>query len=459
MVTLRNLGWEPRTYQVKLDEAIGLSAPGAVTVRLFHPHERILGTQAHGDSVPVTVAPFSVTLLLATTAACAEPGVSGCDAEVVRDVPGKPLVLRLLGLPGTSATATFAPGRRPASTATIDGQPLPGFAAGKPVTVTFPGAPLAQPSHRRLAELAPCAVPADAQALYEATCFAADNDALEARSLRRSGPTLVPQVQAARDAFFGQELFSRRGCWDRLLFDGERDTALVQGGRLPKNVDGLPELRVDLGAPTVAERFSLELAGGTTSGQAEGSPDLLIWTALPTTVNADAVTITPPAGLALRYLRLARGSLHICELTGVQGGKPLPRTAWRASELFESYSRRTATAAWSATVTLGHEAPGSYLCIALEGEHGVDGAWAAARLAGRPLGCPDRAPSFLSNVWEAPVRQAASNLTYYLPVTPDMAGKPLDVVVLTLANGKNNYQPVAWITSREPMVGRTVVVE
>ncbi len=111
VVTLRNLGWEPRTYQVKLDEGIGLSAAGAVTVRLFHPHERILGTQAHGGTVPVTVAPFSVALLLATTVPCAEPGVSGCDAEVVRDVPGKPLVLRLLGLPGTTATATFAPGR------------------------------------------------------------------------------------------------------------------------------------------------------------------------------------------------------------------------------------------------------------------------------------------------------------------------------------------------------------
>ncbi|MBA3938853.1 MAG: NPCBM/NEW2 domain-containing protein, partial [Planctomycetes bacterium] len=60
VVTLRNLGWEPRTYQVALDEAIGLSAPGAVTVRLFHPHERILGTRAHGERVPVTVAPFSV---------------------------------------------------------------------------------------------------------------------------------------------------------------------------------------------------------------------------------------------------------------------------------------------------------------------------------------------------------------------------------------------------------------
>ncbi len=40
-----------------------------------------------------------------------------------------------------------------------------------------------------------------------------------------------------------------------------------------------------------------------------------------------------------------------------------------------------------------------------------------------------------------------------------MEGRPLDLVVLTLANGKNAYKPVAWITSREPMVGRTVVVE
>ena len=59
----------------------------------------------------------------------------------------------------------------------------------------------------------------DAGALYEATIFAADNNALEVRSLHRSGPTDIKEVEAAREAFFTQETFTRRGIWDKNLFD------------------------------------------------------------------------------------------------------------------------------------------------------------------------------------------------------------------------------------------------
>ena len=49
LLTLRNLGWEPITCKVRLDEEIGLSAGTEVELRQYHPTERIIGTFKKGD--------------------------------------------------------------------------------------------------------------------------------------------------------------------------------------------------------------------------------------------------------------------------------------------------------------------------------------------------------------------------------------------------------------------------
>ncbi len=97
--------------------------------------------------------------------------------------------------------------------------------------ITFPGTSLKEKYHRKIGEMISVPVPEDAESLYEATCFAADNNALEVRSLLRSGPTQIPEVQEARDAFFGQELFINRGIWDRNLFDGDLKTSFYPSRR------------------------------------------------------------------------------------------------------------------------------------------------------------------------------------------------------------------------------------
>ncbi len=127
-------------------------------------------------------------------------------------------------MPGTTARITLPEQPRKFIRATLDGQPAAALLAGEAVEVSFAGTKLTGPWHRKLNDLKPCAVPDDAESLYEATCFAADNNALEIRSKFRSGPTAVAQVQAARDAFFHQKLLIERGVWDRYLFDGNPDT-------------------------------------------------------------------------------------------------------------------------------------------------------------------------------------------------------------------------------------------
>ena len=83
----------------------------------------------------------------------------------------------------------------------------------------------------------------------------------------------------------------------------------------------------------------------------------------------------------------------------------------------------------------------------LAGKHGREGAFAALRVDGQWIGAPDRAVSFPTNVWEFRVEPKDSNDTYYIPVTPDMAGRSIDVVVLGLNKDMLDFKPEAWITA------------
>jgi hypothetical protein len=460
IITLRNLGWTPVTYQVHLDAGIGLSQPGDVELWRFHPHERLLGRFHQGETVPVDVAPFRSCLLLASTAGSAELGVSGCDADIISDLPGRPAVLTLLGLPGTTASVTLHPGRLPVTAATLDGVPLPGSPQAA-FTVSFPGQALSKPWHRKLADLTACPVPADAEALFEATSFAADSECLELRSLQRAGRTRFPAVQAARDAFTGQALLRSRGCTDRVLFDGDLTTPWAVApdpfrGGVTLDARVVRQLRLDLGVPLHLDSLVIHAASGELAGPVECSADLATWSPATITPRGQELVITPPAGQAIRYLRMDRGTLQPTEIDGIAAGKPVARDGWRASNLGPAYRLHPAESAWSATVQIDEAAPGSYLCIALDGEHGIDGAVVAARLNGVPLGCPDRAPSFNSNVWEhdGQLRRAKSDYTFYLPVTPGMVGAQVAIVALTLQGGVNAYHPSVWITSANPLVGR-----
>lgn len=448
LLTLRNLTWEPKRYRIPLDATIGIQATGALEVQLLHPSERLLEGHKAGDTVEVEVAPFRACLMLVSDASTSDSGVAGCDYEVIRDVRGQPAIIRLLGEPGTTVSVA-ARGDRVIARHNV------GTLAGKPVDatfdVTFPGTKLTLPVHRKLADLAATPVPTDAEALYEATCFAADNNALEIRSLARAGATRFPAVQASRDAFLKQEWMPKRGCWDRFAFDGDPATSFrVAVGDRYRGGPGVatsPDrlLRIDLGSAEQRERLVIMGAKAGDITDAEVSADLTSWTAAACTSGHDAVTITLPT-TPVRYLRIVPKGCDPAEFASVPA--QATRSACRASNLFAAYAKRRATTARSATITLPEAAPGSRLCIALHGKHGRDGAWAAARIDGKVVGCPDRAVSFDCNPWEydGQVRHANSGYTYYLPVTADMVGKPIELVVLTLAGGSDDYRAEAWIT-------------
>ncbi|MFH0945691.1 MAG: hypothetical protein V2A76_10880 [Planctomycetota bacterium] len=445
-LTLRNLTWEPVVYRVQLDSSIGLAGGEQVELQRLHPFERVLGTFRYGEEVGVRVEPFRACLMAATTRPLDEVTVVGCEYEVVRDTPGAPILVDLLGLPGTTARVRAEPGSRGLESWEFD--------------VEFPGRQLSLPWHRALGPLEPCGLPFDAEALFEATCFAADSNALEVRSLDRSGPSENPVVQRARAAFLEQPMFVNRGIWDWNLFDGDTSTFFIS--RLEDRA-----LRVDFGAVLEMDRIVIRIRDREAHDIApkadsfaqdavlEISADLMTWQPLEEFSGKGTIVVAKlPRGTRARYLRIDGPPLRVAEVEAYQNGVPYNRAGWRASNLFHAYRRRPAVAAWSKSFSLPEIPPGSYLAVALEGKHGDEGAYAAMRVDGQPVGAPDRAVSFPSNTWEYKNVEKESGYTYFLPLEAGMAGKKLEVFVLGLKGGQQKFKPEVYVTAYPPPLAR-----
>ena len=453
LITLRNISWLPVIRTIKLDEEIGLSKGSVVELRQFHPVERVIGRFKKGRTVNIEVLPFRSCLLMATSVKQQDPSIEGCDYEVVRDVAGKPVQISLLAFPGETKKITY---KGPGKEASLDGKPMNDFIKGKTVEIAFPGIALKEKYHRKIGDMVSVPVPEDAESLYEATCFAADNNALETRSLQRSGPTKIPQVQKARDAFFGQELFVDRGLWDHYLFDGDLKTSFYPSrrqGRVDFRINGA-SLRLDMGELTkldslkifVGDEYGLQPFKSWEPLSIEVSADLKKWAQI-IVIAGKEIAIPLDRNNPVRYVRFAGTPERVFEIEGYSNGIKVDRTHWRASDLFSPYMVIAARAAYQSSFVLNEVPKGSYLAVALNGRHGDEGAYAALRVNGIPVGAPDRSLSFRSNAWEYPVRKSESDYTYYFPLTEEMKGAKIDAVVMVMKDGVAEFKPEVWITA------------
>ena len=456
-LTLRNLSWQPVTYKIKLDSETGIIDNGKkVKARLYHPYIYDLGSHNYGDIIEVEVLPFRAALVKLTTQPEKDKvALSGIPYHIINDKTGDDVEIKLLGMPGQTYKVKAEKGNARFTSAQIDGNAANALARGGSARVSFPGKPFKEKYHRQIDRMQSCTVPADAPSLYYATCYAADNNALEVRSLARSGETEIPQVKAARDAFTKQEIFRARDLWDRYLFDGDESTCfsvkLRHGDRRAGNTSAL---YLDLGESVKLDELVFkapdEYAIAPYKSQ-EGallwlSDNLVDWKPITFIVGTKAVADTRDAG-EFRYVRLSDSPLRLSEIEGWRDGKAVDRSKWHASNLFREYNRGGCETrhAWKSEFTLDEFADGAYLCVALNGHHGREGAWAAMKVDGRYVGCPDRAPSFTSNTWEHLNVETDSNNTYYIPLTPDMLGKKLEVYALSFESP--DLKPEVWITN------------
>ncbi|MHC4798376.1 MAG: alpha-amylase family protein [Planctomycetota bacterium] len=453
LVTLRNLTWAPVKYTVDLDETIGLVKGDNVTVVQHHPTERFIGNLALGSKVEVEVLPFRSCLVMITANRLSETVVNGCDYEIMQDVSHKPLQIRLLGYPGKEYKIDLKGNYREFSSAQVDGKNVPRLLEGKSVEVEFSGEAFNKPYHRKIGEMAECRIPEDAEAIYESTCFAADNNPLEVRSLNRSGETLIMQVKRARNAFFNHYDFVCKESWDKYMFDGNWHTSFTcrvyRGDQRINN----GALRLDLGKVTDLETLRIQVANEDDMQKfpedtqlVEVSNDLTDWRTITSVEKGKSRLFIK--GLRARYLRIFPVPLHIAEIIGLNNNEHTDRDDWRASNLFSLYNDKfKAIKAWTYSFTLDEIPKASYLCIAINGRHGVEGAYAAIKIADRYIGSPDRSPSFPSNVWEYPVRKSDRNYTYYVPLDKNMINKKIEAYVLGFNKDHLDFEPAIWVTA------------
>ena len=452
LLSLRKLSWETVNYQIELGEEIGLADGERVKLIQIHPHEKYFGEFAYGGKVSVEVEPFRSALFIATTEDYDEPLAKGSEFDLVRNVEGKSVLLDVVGMPGTQ-TSIKIEGAENYNLIKIGDKGEKTFHQDKTIKIRFPGKELKLKPHRKLSEFEEIEIPSDAKALYEATVFAADNNALEVRSLLRSGPSQIPEVKRARHAFFKQKTFVERGVWDKNLFDGDLNTGFWPSKKY--NIDLKIRggaFRLDLGEITdvdeivihVPDIFSLQPLLPEEGNYAEVSSDLKQWE---TITYLAGTKITIPVNGKMRYLRLKNQPQQIVEIEGFYKGEPLNRELWKASNLFAHPSRMKCVKAWKTTFSPSEVANNSYLSVALNGKHGVEGAYVAAKVDGKLIGSPDRAASYPSNTWEYINAQRDSNYTYYIPVDESFVGKEIEVLVMGYDKNNLDFQPELWISS------------
>ena len=458
-ITTGNPGWTPRRISVKLDGEIGLSDNGEkIALIQRHPTEKLIGIYDFGATMETDLMPFRAHLFEVAAVSEALPVLENCEYEMIReDAEGNPLEVRMLCCDGGEICLLAKGESRPY-----------GY---------FEKRDIREPAPLFLGTLAAEDIPEGrAEELYEAAQFAVDNDSLETRELRRAGETAIPEVKAARDAFFAQDTYTARGCDHTALFDGDPDTYFDGQSRYLTDFEGRGIridggcLRVDFGGVLAADEVEItcfaihepisEVKTQIYPEAGSCSADLIHWRTVHltdrTVVEADCtapavkasvhnmVTVTGDRvrvtykldGSPLRYLRLPTPMDRIYSIRLLKDGQEITLTAPKANNLQAPYGTKVPVAMQGGTVTLPEVQDGDYIAVAVNGIHGIEGAYCVAEVDGHTVGFPDRAPAYKSNVWEFLVCTSDRNHTFYLPLQASLSGKEVRICAL-LCDGEH----------------------
>ena len=451
-ITTGNDTWERKTLKINLNREIGLERCDNIIVSLHHPYERFVGCYSYGDIAEVTIEPFRAALIEVSRASDAYPMLTGCSYEVLREKNGVPEKVKILASDGCIAK--------------VMGEiMISSHMTECPAFDNTLGAPAEIPSAWERQD-----VPENAEEIFETAMFVMDNDSLEIREVRRSGETKIPEVKAARDAFFAQRTYAIRGCESRLAFDGDENTffdgvSKVFYGSAMRLGKGC--LRVDFGDvydadEVLIEYFDIErddcyeVRRQIPIAKGETSADLAVWhdTYLDeikrvrreehemliyqvhniVKVNGSRKRLTYKVTSPIRYFRLPDAYDRIFKVALRKDGHELALRAPKILNLLPSFRDRELKGCRTATVKVPDSLrrDGSYLAIGIDGKHGREGVYAVAELDGKLIGCEDRAVSYPSNAWECPVTHKDRGYTYYLTVKPEMLGKELKLYLLEM---------------------------
>lgn len=444
-----NNSWKTKHIKIKLDKSIGLTDGEEFYVNLRHPTECHLGTFSYGDTVELDLLPFRATLIEVSVPEQADPIVDGCEYELIKQASdGTPEEIKIIKANIGKLTLIKGKNRTPfGETNSID---------------------IKERVPQYLGKLERVPVLKDkCEKLYETAMFAIDNDCLEARCIKRSGETAVPEVKAARDAFFNQKLYRLRGTEAKFMFDGRSDTffdgiSKTYQGSGVRIENGC--LRIDFKENFNADKLEIEFFAVKTPTfdirqqnippYAEFSADLESWSSRKyseiVTVNENAqqeviadrvhttyfvdgsmMKISYPVPECSRYVRISEPMDRIYSVKLYKDGEEIKLNNPSANNLQAHYSQRQTKHMWQGSITVPEYRDGAYLAVAAEGKCGVETFYCTAELDGKLIGFPHRAPEYKANQWEHKVISSNKNHTFYLPLPENCEGKEITIYAVT----------------------------
>lgn len=445
LITLRNLSWLPKKYTITIDNSIGIKADGTFMVKQVFPTEKYIGRYMQGGTVEITVDPFHAALFLVTLHST-EVDLRGCDYELIQALPGKPVVVKLLGLPGQKVKLSWGGSEFPVTTARLAGSAKPAFFR-KGVSFRFPGSKSANDYHHKIGYLSPFSLtPEEARYIYEGSCFSADNNALEVRSLQRAGQSQVREVNLARNAFLLDSTFIDQGAWDKYAFDGERNT-FFKAGRTLASQEKPGVFRLDLGRSEGVDQLVMEDANADFNpAMVEISVDLKHWTSCPAQKEPARLVVNFPPNTIFRCMRIQGAPTRVAEIRAFHHGQQIGRSGWHASNLFGSFEDHQARQAWKYSFKVRKAGNNNYLALSVPGNYARESVYATLMVNGHLMGAADRSPSFPYNNW-AEYGDGTGNYTFYFPLTKAMLKKKLDLIVVSSDKEAGRLSPEVWQTA------------
>lgn len=443
-ISTGNNSWEMKTIKINIGEETGIATDKRVEVNLHHPVEMHLGEFNVGDTVEIPLMPFRAALIEIAVSDEAEPMLKNAQYRIIREAAdGTPEKVKILYcgdedilLHKNGCDSFFMKGEK---TDIREKAPL------KLGTLT---------EKRKN--------PEDGEFLYETAMFEIDNDCLEKRSILRSGDTEIPEVRAAREAFFNQKLYKLRGLEAKNMFDGRPDTFYDSQSKTycdeNLRIDG-GCLRVDFGEIYDCDNVEIEFFSADTPTRevetqtiplkAEYSTDLKKWNITDDVAISEKEKYTEeiirftvhttyplegrkmisayPVNGSIRYLRIAKPVDRIYAVRLIKDGKEIKPDSPKANNMQAHYRYKKARCVKSGEFTLPCYDGLSRLTVAVNGIHGTEAVYCTAEIDGSLIGFPDRAPSYKANQWEHRVLDSDKNNTFYLDLPEGLQGKTVKI--------------------------------
>ena len=161
----------------------------------------------------------------------------------------------------------------------------------------------------------------------------------------------------------------------------------------------------------------------------------------------------------MRYLKMKPFPDAIAEVEVYAAGKKVEPDNFRANNLFADTSVMRCAGAWKAMFRLDEVTPNSYLCVAVNGKHGVEGAYVTLKVDGQYVGASSRATSYPANPWENTTVQSNSNYTYFFELDENLKNKDIEVFLLAYDEKNLSLFSEVWITAYPmPYEKKTLVI-